>query len=134
MGTFFPKGTARGQLIAMTPCQLCDGHTCIPLREASRTKRLPGRTPSKTRPLREACSGEVREASLLGKSGSGRGCRPFAFVGATPVSSTAALSLPPWSKSGYTDAKIQVALSFDEEDWFPSFKRTGCWPKISCCT
>ncbi|QDZ19380.1 Patatin-like phospholipase [Chloropicon primus] len=67
----------------------------------------------------------LSEASLRKGSASGRGCRPFAFVGASPVSSTRAFLLPEWAKNGYTDAEIQVCLSFDEDNWFPAFKRTG---------
>ena len=67
----------------------------------------------------------LTEASDLTTSGSGKGCRPFAFAGITPISSTTAFSMPPWTKNAYTDAEIQIALSFDDSNWFPSFKRTG---------
>lgn len=64
----------------------------------------------------------VTKASQLTKSESGRGCRPFAFVGVTPVSSTTAFCMPAWKKNHYSEAQIKIALSFDDSHWFPAFK------------
>jgi hypothetical protein len=64
----------------------------------------------------------VTNASQLMKSESGRGCRPFAFVGVTPVSSTTAFCMPIWQKNHYAEAHIKIALSFDDRNWFPAFK------------
>ena len=67
----------------------------------------------------------LSKASLLRESGSGKGCRPFAFVGISPRSSTTAFSMPSWVKNNYLDAKISIALSFDDDNWFPTFKKCG---------
>ena len=74
---------------------------------------------------REGDAGRVREAAMASRSASGRGCRPLAFVGATPISSTYALHLPEFAKGAYDVASCEVCLSFDGDFWFPSFKRHG---------
>ena len=62
-----------------------------------------------------------------------RGCRPFALVGMTPkTSGTVAFATSEWDKSQgrFKEAVVRVAMSYDEDQWFATFKWAGSHWKV----